>query len=290
MKNAAKLLHSYLASEIDPAFALRARYLFDAVSLKKPQQVLDVGCGRGFYVQALAQFDFIKQIEGIELEPTYLAQAIEAVQKSKLERKVHLQQGSVYTLPFKSKSFDVVILSEVLEHLQNENDALREIKRVLKPGGWLICTVPSATYPFLWDPLNWSLKPFGTHVHMDIWWLAGIWAGHHRLYSANDLLHVMQQNHFKIRSYHSIVGHCWYATHFWLYGVGKNLVEHCGWQNFSRFNISADRPIARLLASIMSWPERFFGKWNQPLSIEKNKPIQSVQPENCANHFIIAES
>jgi ubiquinone/menaquinone biosynthesis C-methylase UbiE len=280
-------LHNYLLSEVDPAFAVRAHLIFTAALHKKPKKILDVGCGRGFYVQTLSEFKSVERIDGIEIEPEYLAQARQTVQSP----KVHLQLGSVYELPFKSKSFDMVVLSEVLEHLTNEAQALAEIKRVLKPDGWLVLTVPSIDFPFAWDPLNWLLmRLFQTHVNKDIWWLAGIWAGHQRLYSTKQLISVLQKNGFGIRAYHPVVRHCWPATHFWLYGIGKNLVERCGLRSFSRFNLQAKRPIAKVVALVMSLPERWFGQWLADLVLTTNlHTTKQFSNQISANHFCIAE-
>jgi SAM-dependent methyltransferase len=51
-------------------------------------------------------------------------------------------RGSGYTLPFAAHSFDCVIVSEVLEHLHDDDAALRELGRVLRPGGLLAVSVP----------------------------------------------------------------------------------------------------------------------------------------------------
>lgn len=281
-------LHNYLLSEVDPAFAVRAHLIFAAAFRKKPKRILDVGCGRGFYVQTLSEIKSVERIDGIEIEPEYLAQAKKTVQSP----KVHLQLGSVYELPFKSRSFDMVVLSEVLEHLTDEASALAEIKRVLKPGGWLVLTVPSVDFPFAWDPLNWLLmRLLDTHVNKDIWWLAGIWAGHQRLYSTTQILTVLQHNGFDIRAYHPVVRYCWPASHFWLYGVGKNLVERCGLRSFSRFNLQTERPFTKLLARVMSLPEQWFGHWLPELVVTPHLPTTKL-PNNeiSANHFCIAES
>ena len=53
-------------------------------------------------------------------------------------------KGSAYSLPFPNNSFDLVICSEVLEHLHEYNDAIKEIHRVLKPGGKFYASVPAS--------------------------------------------------------------------------------------------------------------------------------------------------
>ena len=61
---------------------------------------------------------------------------------------------------------------------------MREIMRVLAPGGVLALTTPNADYPLMWDPINKVLEStMGFHVQHGP--LAGIWANHVRLYTSN---------------------------------------------------------------------------------------------------------
>lgn len=285
MPNVPNRLRNYLLTEIDPAFADRAWLIFQAIAYSNASRILEIGCGRGFYVNALAEFDTVKRIDGIEIEPTYLAQAQQAV----TNKKVHLIQASAYALPYCDHSFDLVVLTEVLEHLADEKLALREIRRVLKPDGYLVVTVPSVDFPFWWDPLNWLLmRMLGTHIDQNIWWLAGIWAGHQRLYSASQLQSVLKKAGFTIAAYQGVTRFCWPATHFWLYGVGKNLVERCGWKSFSRFNFDQDKPLAKTLAYLVSLPERWWGNW-RPALLHTNKLV-SAKRTDFTNHFVLARS
>jgi ubiquinone/menaquinone biosynthesis C-methylase UbiE len=56
---------------------------------------------------------------------------------------VSLSKGNAQSLPFATASFDKVICSEVLEHLQDPDIALKEIARVLKPGGRALISIPN---------------------------------------------------------------------------------------------------------------------------------------------------
>lgn len=108
---------------------------FSKEKLEHP--VLDVGCGDGF----LARVAFGQQLEaGIDLDKGEVGRAIE----SKSYKKTLC--ANVTKLPFKDKSFKTVISNCVLEHIQNIDEALSEIHRVLKPKGRLMITVPSEYY------------------------------------------------------------------------------------------------------------------------------------------------
>lgn len=58
-----------------------------------------------------------------------------------------MRVGSVTALPFENGTFDLVLLSEVLEHIPDDTAALREIVRVLRPGGHLVISVPHPPAP-----------------------------------------------------------------------------------------------------------------------------------------------
>jgi len=230
-----KQLENILKTEIDPAFTQRARYIFKSIEVSKPKYILDAGCGRGFYSHMIAFFPFVNKIYGVDINKKYL----QVAQTHCTDKKIILKKSSIYTLPFADNYFDCIIFSEVLEHLSDEKKALTELNRVLKKGGELILTVPNAHYPFFWDPLNWTLeKMIKKHIPKHIWWLAGIWADHERLYSKKSLISLLKKHHFKIREIKESVHWCWPFSHFILYGLGKNIVEKFKINDFNRFNFS----------------------------------------------------
>ncbi len=150
---------------------------------------------------------------------------------------MRLIKADATNLPFSDKTFDRVIASEILEHIPNDQKAISEIYRVLKPGSIAMITVPNKNYPFFWDPLNWLLERiYSWHVPSNIWWLAGIWADHERLYDENGLKNKLEKVGFKIEKVWYSTHFCFPFSHFLLYGIGKNLVEKGLAQNFSRFS------------------------------------------------------
>lgn len=251
-----KKLFKQLEAEIDPAFAERAQVILSTVENRKHNHILEVGCGRGFYMKTLSQLPGVTKIEGIDINPHYVAIA----QNFAKHKKVHIQQASAYKLPFKSNSFDIVISTEVLEHLEDDTTAVREMYRVLKPGGRLLITVPNERFPFLWDPLNWILmKLFHTHVSKNIWWLAGIWADHIRLYTIGTIKKTIRSSHFVIKKSKLIVHWSFPFSHFLLYGIGKNLVERTPFfGDMNRFKVQKSN--GSFLSSCMSLPSRLFDR------------------------------
>src|SRR3989344_2071431 len=229
-------INKILAQEVEPAFAQRSRYILEAIENNQPAKILDAGCGRGFYVKLFTYLGFAQKIVGIDINEVYLQKARQIARDNK---KVVLKQGSIYKIPYPDNHFDCVVCSEVLEHLDDDSAALKELYRVLKPQGLLLVTVPHYRFPLIWDPLNWILmKTFRTHVRKNIWWLAGIWAAHERLYTKKALVSLLTKQDFSIANVKDVINWSWPFSHFWLYGIGKNLVERAGAKNFDRFNFT----------------------------------------------------
>ncbi len=232
MKNFSKV-EEWLEDEPDPAFARRARIIFDNLNLSGNKKVLDVGCGRGFYLKVLAFCWPGLDLYGLDLKQKYLETAKHFLGKT----PVHLLNGDATAMPFPDNFFDRVIASEILEHLKDDNKAIEQIYRVLRPGGIALITVPNKNYPLLWDPANWLLeKLFKVHLPSNIWWLAGIWADHQRLYGKKEIEEKLKATGFKIYKTWLATCYCFPFSHFLLYGLGKNLVEKGFLSNFNRFS------------------------------------------------------
>lgn len=252
-----QLIHKIIDAEIDPAFAKRARFIVNSIHSHKPGRVLDIGCGRGFYTKIVSYFPFVKEIQGIDANPEYVIRAKNNVGNDK---RITIQVGSIYKLPFKDNYFDCIIASEILEHLTDDTKAISELHRVLKRGGTLLVSVPNKNYPFLWDPLNWILeKFFNTHIHKDRWWIAGIWADHERLYSVQEIKNRLEKK-FSISKFETAISWCWPFAHFILYGIGKNIVERLPGSSFDRFEFKKDKPIGTFLAKIFALPSTLLDK------------------------------
>jgi ubiquinone/menaquinone biosynthesis C-methylase UbiE len=225
-------IQSYLYKELDPAFARRAAVIAEHIAPFSHGHVLEIGCGRGFYEGFLTTLYPSLFMTALDQNDEYLAVAKTSVDST----SVKFLKADALHLPFKKHTFDAAIATEVLEHL-DDHRALHELFRVVKPGGTVIISVPNSQYPFLWDPLNWMLKHlFGTHVSKDIWWLAGIWADHVRLYTQEDLEKVIKEEGYTLETLYRSTHACIPASHFLLYGIGKNIVEKGFLKDFYRFN------------------------------------------------------
>ncbi|MGA9874581.1 MAG: class I SAM-dependent methyltransferase [Solirubrobacteraceae bacterium] len=102
-------------------------------------RILDAGCGSGRNMVDLARHG---TVTGVELSPASVALARERDTGEVLE-------GSVMDMPFDEATFDLALSLDVIEHLEDDVGALRELRRVTKPGGALLVTVPA--YQWLWS-------------------------------------------------------------------------------------------------------------------------------------------
>jgi len=143
-------------------------------------RILEDGCGVGMYVAHLKPFG--GQVFGLEYD---FERVREAHQHSDLLACV-AGEG----LPYPAETFDLILSHEVLEHVRDDAQAVREIVRALKPGGRLALFVPNRGYPFETHGVYWRGKyRFGNIPLVN--YLPRRWrdrlAPHVRVYSKRDL-------------------------------------------------------------------------------------------------------
>ncbi len=106
---------------------------------KRFDRALDLGCGTGANVDLLRRF--AHEVIGVDYSPKAIAYCLD-------KGYAKLQQMDAEHLAFADNHFDLILCSDVLEHLQHDRHALHEIHRVLKPGGTLLLSVPAHKYLF----------------------------------------------------------------------------------------------------------------------------------------------
>ena len=206
--------------EADMAFKRRVSTIFDFINPNDDMRILDLPCGRGFYLNML-RYVCDCELVGADLDWNVVKIARQVLAR---QAKIQVHHASIYAMPYPRDCFDAVILSEVLEHVSDDVRGLTEAFRVLKPGGVLAVTVPNANYPLLWDPINKVLERlFDWRVRRGP--LAGIWANHVRLYTASQLRRAVEMAGFLIEEERSLTHHCFPFIHNLVYGLGKPLLE-----------------------------------------------------------------
>lgn len=128
----------------------------------EPRSVLDAGCGEGFVLDYLAKRHPDVRLTGVDLSDEAVAFA-----RERFGDVAQFRTGSVYKLPFSDNSFDTVLCSEVLEHLDEPGRAIQELKRVAR--NYVLITVPHEPY-FQW--LNTLGRRLGVNPdagHVNFW-------------------------------------------------------------------------------------------------------------------------
>lgn len=135
----------YLFEKLHWWFKARAHILYSQIKKRvlidnqKKYKILNVGVATGATSIMLEQFGEVISVE-------YDKDCCLFLQN---ELKMDIVNASLTDLPFENNSFDIVCAFDVIEHIENDNAAIQEIKRVLKSDGKYVITVPS--YNFLWS-------------------------------------------------------------------------------------------------------------------------------------------
>lgn len=205
----------------DMALKRRARKVIEGLDLKKGERVLDVGCGNGYYLSLLNRLGLNLDLVGIDIDKPALVDAAKFIGDKSV--KLILVDGS--KIPFPSNSFDKVVMSEVIEHVDNEEAVLEEVLRVLKKNGKFCLTTCNIDYPFFWDPLNWTLQHFlNTHIRAGFW--AGIWNQHTRLYKKESIKMIVQKAGFEIDWVEVLTSWCLPFNHYIVNLIAKIFYSH----------------------------------------------------------------
>lgn len=126
-------------------------------------QLLDIGCGTG------ANLPMLRNAVGKDGHVTamdFSPLALEFARTHPESNGVSLLQGDALHLPFENESFHLLTMLDVLEHLSDDVRALSEVRRVLKPGGALVFSVPA--YQHLWSAHDEALHHFRRYEYRDL--------------------------------------------------------------------------------------------------------------------------
>ena len=133
----------------------------------KVVKIMDAGCGEGFITDLLARN--VENVELIGLE--YTREAIDIAKAANQE--ISFVQGDIYAIPFEKNEFDLVLCTEVLEHLERPDRALRELTRVASHT--ILLTVPSEPWFCMGNLLTLkNVSRFGNPIdHINHWTYGG---------------------------------------------------------------------------------------------------------------------
>ncbi|MBN1635430.1 MAG: class I SAM-dependent methyltransferase [Deltaproteobacteria bacterium] len=183
---------------------------FSRLDLSPGSRVLDAGCGTGRHLTEAFRSMGVNVV-GIDMKRQDATKARNMLNQMRLENEsgggsANVMISDITRLPFQDESFDIVICSEVLEHIPDHHKAVQEIVRVLKPGKSLVVSVPR----FLPEKICWALsEDYRTEE-----------GGHVRIFKKQELIDILESAGTKC------IGNSWahalHSPYWWI----KCLVGH----------------------------------------------------------------
>jgi SAM-dependent methyltransferase len=177
---------------------------FSRLAIRPGDRILDIGCGSGRHTCAAYRLKGVR-VTGADLNPDDLKAAR---QRLAFHDQLGEHGGGVWTLsaadvtrlPFPEACFDLVVCSEVLEHIPDDRLAMAEIVRVLKPGRPLVVSVPR----YLPERICWALSDDYVNANQ----------GHVRIYRKAALIQRLEQTGTRCIGHH--YAHSIHAPYWWL--------------------------------------------------------------------------
>lgn len=187
---------------------------FERLKIHPSHKVLDIGCGEGRHTLFTRFFTPADLVIGIDINCQDVQQA--RMKEDDFGASISVSKHSCYLagdalkLPFCDQQFDIIICSEVLEHIPNYTQVLCEIDRVLKPGGQFAVSVPR----------YWPEKI--------CWWLSReyheVKGGHVRIFTTRKLKNALKPLGFTFLHRHW--AHALHSPFWWLRCALWNRQEH----------------------------------------------------------------
>ncbi|MGE9807699.1 MULTISPECIES: class I SAM-dependent methyltransferase [unclassified Janibacter] len=166
-------------SRIDP----RLRRIIEIVTSRRPESLLDIGCGRGFLLERLADAG-LTGLAGMDVYDDVASDRF-AYERGDVTRR----------LPFGDASFECVVAGEIIEHVPDPDSFLREIRRVLRPGGTLVISTPNMVSWANRVLVPLGVQPLGTETSSEI----ALGRRHRVLGQGNQV-----QGHLKVFTYRAL--------------------------------------------------------------------------------------
>ncbi len=177
---------------------------FEQFPVGSGDRVLDMGCGGGrhafeLYKRGAEVVAFDMSVDDLVEVKTMFA-AIDLEGQAPKGATASAVRGTAYSLPFEDNSFDRIIAAEIMEHLPEDELAMSELYRVLKPGGLIAVTVPR----YGPEKVNWALSEDYHNVE----------GGHIRIYKGSELRAKLEKQGLVFQGQHH--AHGLHAPYWWL--------------------------------------------------------------------------
>lgn len=244
---------------------------YERLGLQPGELILDLGAGAGRHVfQSLREG---ARVVAFDLDMDELRQVAILSEAMASEGEITSDstaapcKGDAVRLPFPDDTFDRIIAAEVLEHIPDDEDAIAELRRVLKPGGTLATTVPA----WLAEQVCWKLSDEYHAPFVD--------GGHVRIYTEHELRAKLRDAGLKPGGAHH--AHALHSPYWWLRCAidPQNSDDHPLVKAYHKLLVwdITDRPLVTRLAEALLNP--VIGK---SLVVYSTKPLLSVVADRAA--------
>lgn len=221
---------------------------YDILGIRDGERILDVGCGDGRHICEAVKRNgctvYALDVDQLRLaKANYILRLLDEQGESR--GRWVLLRGDAMKLPFKDACFDRVICSEVLEHLVDDGQGVRELVRVLKDDGRLAVSVPT----YLSEAIYWKLSRDYHHQP----------GGHIRKYRANELATLLRQHGLSVHATrHKHALHSIYWLLRCLFGINREKAPIPSlYHRFLVWDIKTNTRPVRLLEGLLN---RFMAK------------------------------
>lgn len=161
---------------------------FDLLGLNADSRVLDLGCGTGRHTLEASKHPGrvcgVDLLGGDILRARYLLEIMR--RRGEVQAEVHWLLGEGLHLPFVDGTFTHAFCTETLEHVPDDHGIVRELARVLRPGGTLVVSVPDCYS----ENILWTMS----------WKYRNIPGGHIRIYNRRDIADLMRSEGLEVRA------------------------------------------------------------------------------------------
>jgi len=184
-------------------------------------QALDAGCGYGIYSLLLAEAGY--DVIGIDINEKEVRNACNWASERGVQDKITFQIGDIQNIRHGDSTFDLIVCSEVLEHLEDPIAGARELWRTLKNNGTAIISMPNVAC--LYGLLQWCYRNSGLRSLLGKPPLTQHQYQHSRFWFGN-ILTILKTVGFRIESIHSTahIPYLWDVDHFLEKVVNGSLV------------------------------------------------------------------
>jgi SAM-dependent methyltransferase len=254
-----------------PSF--RNRYLFVRGSVRKLahdhtfENALNLGTGEGDYDRMIA--GYCRRLTGCDVNEADLAHARTLNQDV---ANLHYEPNNALALTYPDASFDLLVSCEVIEHVGQPEQMVREIARVLRPGGYAVLTFPSREFPFTYDPVNRLWQWFGDTRKKENLISQGAYAfGHDYLIGSADFHTWAVNSGLEILQFNKMSGHLVGLLEIYWTGLAqsvfkknaRNLDDAPGADQSGGLRpASAKEPALVFLTDTFLWLDRFVSGWS----------------------------